>query len=188
MARSPHSHFPVVRLPALNDKLSQVTQSALPNLWIEAPVRADKPATVALIPPALPAVAASRLGFNNGYVDADGLLRRYRYLEPLPDGSAIQSLPLSVMRAVAPAAYPDMLARVRAAPRDALIVWPRTPQAHGHIPFADVFEQAESGKRGAGDPDFAGKIVIIGSTAPMARRCRACRPVSTRWRSRWTMP
>lgn len=165
--RSPHSHFPVVRLPTLNDKLSQVTQSALPNLWIDAPARADTgPATVALIPPALPAVAASRLGFNNGYVDADGLLRRYRYLETLPDGSAIQSLPLSVVRAVEPAAYPAVLAQARAAPRDSLIVWPRAPQAHAHIPFADVFERAEGGKRGTDDLDFAGKIVIIGSTAP----------------------
>ncbi len=167
VARSAHSHFPVVRLPAANDKASQVTQSVLPSLWVDGPGRTGPhPATVALIPPALPAIAASRLGFNNGYVDADGLLRRYRYLETLPDGSAIQSLPLSVVRTVEPAAYQAVLAQARPAQRDPLIVWPRTAQAHPHVPFVEVFEQAEEGRKRAGVPDFAGKIVIIGSTAP----------------------
>lgn len=167
VARSPHSHFSVVRLPAANDKVSQVTQSVLPTLWTDAARRAgDVPATVALIPPALPAIAASRLGYNNGYVDPDGLLRRYRYLETLPDGSAIQSLPLSVVRALEPAAYQALLAQTRPAQPDPLIVWPRTSQAHVHVPFVEVFEQAEEGKRRASVPDFAGKIVLIGSTAP----------------------
>lgn len=167
VSRSAHSHFPIVRLPSLNDKRSQVTQSALPTLWVDTPGReAVAPVTVALIPPALPAVAAGRLGFNNGYVDADGVLRRYRYLETLSDGSAIQSLPLSVVRAVEPAAYPEVMARVRSASQDALIVWPRAPQAHPYVPFADVFEQAEAGQRRKGVPDFAGKVVLIGSTAP----------------------
>ncbi len=170
VARSRHSHFSVVRLPAVNDKVSQVTQQDLPTLWTEAGQRrSDRPATVALIPPALPAVAASSLGFNNGYVDSDGLLRRYRYLETLPDGSVIQSLPLSVLRAVDPAAYRAMLARAASSSpseRDPLIVWPRATQAYPHVPFADVFDQAEEGRKRPQVPDFKGKIVIIGSTAP----------------------
>jgi len=73
--RSQHSHFAIVRLPKANDGASQITRAALPGLWIESSsVPPLKPATndttVALIPPALPALANSRLGFNNGYVDA----------------------------------------------------------------------------------------------------------------------
>lgn len=168
--RSTHSHFSVVRLPKKNDKLSEVTEADLPNLWV-APAQklASGPATVALIPPALPAVAASRLGFNNGYVDDDGVLRRYRYLEPLADGSAIQSLPLSVLRALDPPAYDAYLAKFGSSflgDRDELIAWRREGPAYPHVSFADVFDQADSGKTLASVPSFAGKIVIVGATAP----------------------
>jgi adenylate cyclase len=168
--RSTHSHFSVVRLPKKNDKLSEVTEADLPNLWV-APAQklASGSATVALIPPALPAVAASRLGFNNGYVDDDGVLRRYRYLEPLADGSAIQSLPLSVLRALDPLAYDVYLAKFGSSfwgDHDELIAWRREGPAYPHVSFADVFDQADSGKPLASVPSFAGKIVIVGATAP----------------------
>ena len=88
-ARSRHSHFPVARLPASSDGQSQITRAELPGLWV--PGAPGHGATVAVIPPALPAVAAARLGFNNGYVDADGVLRRYRAFDSLPDGGSIQS-------------------------------------------------------------------------------------------------
>ena len=167
--RSAHSHFSVVRLPKANDPSSQITQAVLPGLWL---ARGDQhPAstsTVALIPPALPDVAGGRLGFNNGYVDADGVLRRYRYLEPLPDGSALKSLPLSVLNAidkVAAHAY-QTESRARLEPKDALIAWRRHADAYPHLSFADVFAQAEGGKPLAAVPGFAGKVVIIGATAP----------------------
>ena len=168
--RSTHSHFSVVRLPKMNDKLSQVTEVDLPSLWVAPALKvASGPATVALIPPALPAVAASRLGFNNGYVDDDGVLRRYRYLESLADGSAIQSLPLSVLRALDPPAYDAYLAKFGGSflgDLDELIAWRREGPAYPHVSFADVFDQADSGQPLALVPSFAGKIVIVGATAP----------------------
>lgn len=170
--RSQHSHFSVVRLPKDNDSTSQITRAALPSLWVAAnPVQGSLPApaaTVALIPPALPAVANSRLGFNNGYVDSDGVLRRYRYLEKLSDGSAIQSLPVSVLGAVDAVAYQRRLAQSGSAlnPTDELISWPKRVDAYPHISFADVFAQADGGKPLAPVPSFAGKVVIMGSTAP----------------------
>ncbi|MDO9278520.1 MAG: CHASE2 domain-containing protein [Polaromonas sp.] len=168
--RSEHSHFSVVRLPKMNDKLSEVTGADLPNLWVAPPLNViSGSATVALIPPALPAIAASRLGFNNGYADSDGVLRRYRYLEPLVDGSAIQSLPLSVLRALDPSGYQAYVAksgRSFVGDRDELIAWRREGPAYPHISFADVFDQADGGKPLASVPNFAGKIVIVGSTAP----------------------
>ncbi len=173
VSQSAHSHFSVVRLPKANDSASGITAAALPGLWLAAPsararVTADKPVTVALIPPALPAVAAGRLGYNNGYVDSDGVLRRYRYLEPLADGAAIQSIPLSVTGNVNPNAQKGILNRVRSElkPVDELIAWRRKAGAYPHLSFADVFAQAEGDQPLAPVPGFAGKIVIIGSTAP----------------------
>jgi CHASE2 domain-containing sensor protein len=173
-ARSRHSHFPVVRLPQANDAASQLTREALPGLWLAtepgavAPSTGGKVATVALIAPALPAVAGSRLGYNNGYVDPDGVLRRYRYLDPLADGHAIQSLPLSVLNAINPVAYRAYAIRPEAAmePKNELIAWRHRADAYPRVPFADVFAQAEGGKPLAPVPAFAGKVVIIGATAP----------------------
>ena len=173
-ARSPHSHFSVVRLPQANDAASQITRAALPGLWLapasvaQAPPAKDKPATVALIAPALPAVASGRLGYNNGYVDPDGVLRRYRYLEPLADGSAIQSLPLSILGAINPVAHQAHFTSPAGTndSKNELIAWRRGPDAYPRIAFADVFAQAEGGKPLTPVPAFAGKVVIIGATAP----------------------
>ena len=172
--RSQHSHFSVVRLPPANDSASQLNRAALPGLWLAAaptPARLTTPApaaTVALIAPVLPAVARSRLGFNNGYVDADGVLRRYRYLEPLSDGSAIQSLPLSALNTINSVAYHAYStgATDRFEANNELIAWRRRADSYARIAFADVFAQAEGDSAGAGLPSFAGKVVIIGATAP----------------------
>jgi len=166
VGRSAHSFFPVVRLPQANDKDSRISRQALPGLWL--PQADAAVATVALIPPALPAVAAARLGYNNGYVDADGVLRRYRFLERLPDGSVIQSLPFSVLSAMNNEAATAYLtgAKARWDDKDALMVWPARADAYPHVSFADVFAQAEGEHPPAAVPSFAGKVVIMGATAP----------------------
>ena len=176
--RSVHSHFSVVRLPQSNDADSQIGQSTLPSLWLSeaqqalllphANANASAASTVALIPPALPAVAVAHLGFNNGYVDGDGVLRRYRYVEPLQDGSAIQSLPLSVLTAMNRPAANAYLKTASLLPdaNDELIVWPRSAGAYPHVSFADVFAQADGAQPQAPVPAFAGKVVIMGATAP----------------------
>jgi adenylate cyclase len=166
VGRSAHSFFPVVRLPQANDKDSRINRQALPGLWL--PPADTALATVALIPPALPAVAAARLGYNNGYVDADGVLRRYRFLERLPDGSVIQSLPFSVLSAINNEAATAYLAsaKARSDDKDALMVWPARADAYPHVSFADVFAQAEGEQPLAAVPSFAGKVVIMGATAP----------------------
>jgi adenylate cyclase len=175
--RSSHSHFSIARLPQAVDASSQMTRGVLPGLWLaDPPTRpAGLPqgapaATVALIAPALPAIAAGRLGFNNGYVDPDGVLRRYRYVEPLADGSAIQSIALSVMGAtktandVAHYVY-GTSANGEIEGKNELIAWRKHDHAYPRVPFADVFAQAEGGKPARSVPGFAGKMVIIGSTA-----------------------
>ena len=177
--RSPHSHFSVVRLPHSNDLNSQIDQATLPGLWLPAAQQAllsgaardasnaTTTSTVALIAPALPAIAASHLGFNNGYVDSDGVLRRYRFVESLRDSSAIQSLPLSVLSALNPSAAERYLKEISATgPKDELIVWPRRADAYPHVSFADLFMQADGAVPLSPVPSFAGKVVIVGATAP----------------------
>lgn len=168
--RSQRSHFSVVRLPPKNDVLSQITRQELPGLWLpDSPkTRTVKTSTVALITPALPAVAAGRMGYNNGYVDSDGVLRRFRYAEVLGDGSTIQSLPLSVSNAinlVAGYAYKQGIASTFK-PENELVMWRKSANSYPLIPFADVFGQADGGTLLQPVPSFAGKVVIIGATAP----------------------
>ncbi len=175
--RSTHSHFGLVRLPKDNDDKSQITHQNLPNLWVQPPqTDSQNFSTVALIPPVLPGVAGKPLGYNNGYVDRDGILRRYRYFEKLDDGSMIQSLPMSVAQRVEPSAHafwlnrflnkPQKIASDNATEDDVLINWRKKANSYPRVNFADVFALADGAKPKEDVPSFAGKVVIIGSTAP----------------------
>lgn len=163
VVRSQHSHFAVTRLPPANDASSALTHLQLPGLWSSPATSSQRTSTVALIAPVLPAVAAARMGFNNGYPDADGVLRRYRYRETLPDGSQIQSLAATVASSLIPAG--KNTARDARFDKDELIAWRKAPEAYPRISFADVFAQAEGDKPLAPVPSFAGKVVLIGATA-----------------------
>jgi len=175
--RSAHSHFGLVRLPKENDDKSELTQKNLPSLWVQTASQQTKEfSTVALIPPVLPGVAVKPLGYNNGYVDRDGILRRYRYFERLDDGGMIQSLPMSVVQQVDPQAHafwlerflnkPQKIASDNATQDDVLINWRKKANSYPRVNFADVFALADGAKPKEEVPSFAGKIVIIGSTAP----------------------
>ena len=168
VSRSKHSHFSVVRLPKENDPSSRINQAVLPGLWVQSEATGTKSAAIALVPPALPAVAAGQLGFNNGYVEHDGILRRYRYLEALNDGTEIQSIPMSVLKSVDPFVYGRSVDRIESLPPplSELIAWRKRADMYPRVRFSDVFEQAE-GQSPDGDlPSCAGKVVVIGSTAP----------------------
>jgi adenylate cyclase len=188
--RSVRSHFSVVRLPAEYDAQSQLTADKLPGLWLSQdaatlgrPTLATPPllpaanpaiqaSTLAVIPPILPAVAAGKLGYNNGYTDSDGVLRRYRYVEALDDGSHIQSLALAVARSlhtITPklGANYDYSTRTYGrfdSKKDDLMVWRTRANSYPRISFAQVFAQAEGAKLAA-PISLQGKIVLIGATA-----------------------
>lgn len=164
VSRSLHSHFAVVRLPPANDAASELTRAQLPGLWSSGPTAPGAASTVALIAPVLPAVAASRLGFNNGYPDEDGVLRRYRYRETLADGSQMQSMAAAVASSVVP--KEARKARDGHHDSDELITWRKKPHAYLLVSFADVFALAEGDTPLSAVPSFSGKVVLIGSTAP----------------------
>jgi len=163
VARSQRSHFAVTRLSVTSDASSALTRVQLPGLWSTSAAPSQRTSTVALIAPVLPAVAAARMGFNNGYPDGDGVLRRYRYRETLPDGSQIQSLAAAVASSLIPAG--NNTARDARFDKDELIAWRKEAEAYPRVSFADVFAQAEGDKPLAAVPSFAGKVVLIGATA-----------------------
>ncbi len=170
--RSTRSHFAVVRLPSEYDAQSKATRTVLPGLWLAGSQPSSS--TVALIPPVLPAVAAAKLGYNNGYADADGVLRRYRMAETLPDGGQLQSMALSVATTLnknapdfiaAPAIKQGLGGIFSTKNSDSLIVWRAQANSYPRVPFASVFAVAEGGTSARPVPSFAGKIVLIGATA-----------------------
>lgn len=165
--RSRHSHYSVVRLAAAHDAASEIRRPALPGLW--AHEGAAPHATVALIPPFLASMAQAPLGLTNAQPDTDGVLRRFQDTERLGDGSLLQTLPLSVLRAVAPAAHQQRVAAALQAPPKAsppLIAWRGHEQAYPHIAFADLFAVAEGQAPAQAVPDLAGRIVLVGASAP----------------------
>jgi len=165
--RSQRSHYAVVRLPAAHDGASQIRRPALPGLWAHEGV--SPPTAVALIPPFLASMAQAPLGLTNAQPDADGVLRRFQDTERLADGSLLHTLPLSVLQTVAPSAHQQRVtaalhARPQAAP--ALIAWRAREQAYPHIAFADLFAVAEGQPPAHVVPDLAGRIVLVGASAP----------------------
>ena len=168
---SQHSHHSVIRLPAANDKQSKLTRTDLPTLWVKAADVGKPIATLAAIVPVLPHIAAGQLGFNNGYPDSDGVLRRYRYSETLLDGSIIQSTPMSAAVSVSVAQKESLLSIPQNLDKHGvdtgtLIAWRKDAEAYPKLSFADVFAKAEGDKPKQGVPSFKGKVVVVGSTAP----------------------
>jgi adenylate cyclase len=176
---SARSHFAVVRLPREADAQSKLTAAQLPGLWLPhhpaSPTTKAASATLAVIAPVLPAVAAGKLGYNNGYPDIDGVLRRYRLHELLPDGSRIQSMALAIARSLQSpyamqyiANYADSTSANRqfsSSEPDSLMVWRSQAHAYPRVSIADVFALAEGGQPARAVPSFNNKIVLIGSTA-----------------------
>ena len=158
--RSRRSHFSVLRVGPDADADSQVTPALLPGLWAAA----SPGARASVIPPFLPAVAASPVGYSNTQADGDGVLRRYRYAESLADGSVIQSVALSVARAIEPAQARLAIERLQSPffTPDPLMSWRASAFSYPRVPFWQEFDDAENGRASA---RWKGKVVVVGSTA-----------------------
>jgi CHASE2 domain-containing sensor protein len=159
-AASPHSVFPVIRLPAQADAQSQVRRDALPGLWARP---GQGTHAVAMVPPVFASMARASLGFNNVPTDPDGVVRRYRLFETLPDGGVLASLAAATLRVVDPPRWERAVAQARPGAAGALVDWRSRDRVYPRVAFADVFDSAD---RGRPPPvDLRGRILLVGSTA-----------------------
>lgn len=163
---SRHSFYPIARLNPANDSKSQITLSMLnfaaPDPAVPAQ-QVDPSRTITLLPPNFKSIYDStRMGTHNAYPDADNVVRWHRNYEPLA-GFRIPSLPYRMAEVLH---WP-----LPGQPRS-LLNWPRGDPAYPTISFFKAFAAARDGD-GAFFNQFAGKIVLIGSTAPSLNDIKA---------------
>ena len=155
IAASDNTFFPILRLDASQDALSQLKYAQIPGLIASAD--ANKNATVAAILPFFQgAHKANHLGTHNVYPDNDGIVREYRMFHET-SGWRLPSLPKVI--ADFSGSNTDNL------PQNMLINWRGKPFTYTYTSFSDVFTDLASKNKTRPQNEFTNKIVIIGSTA-----------------------
>jgi len=156
VAASDNTFFPMLRLNPKNDELSQVTPAMIPGM-APIPGELQQEKGLALILPHFPAVLESgRMGTNNIYPDKDGIVRQYSVYRT-HYGWRIPSLP---------ARTGEVLGWTMPDEQNVLLNWRGKMGSFQTVRFSDVYEDFLSRKRKRPQNEFAGKIVIIGSSAP----------------------
>jgi len=160
------SFFPILRLNPHNDSASEITLSMLNFASPDPSERAAKlqPArTIALLPPYFKSIYdSSRMGTHNAYPDTDNVVRWHQNYEALA-GYRIPSLPYRMAEALH---WP-----LPEHPRS-LFNWPRGATPYTTISFVKALQATQGGNDGF-FAAFAGKIVLIGSTAPSLNDIKA---------------
>ena len=154
IAATPDVFFPYLRLPEKNDALSELSPASIPGA-VRTPL-AQEQATVAVVLPHFDAaLQAGRLGTFNVEPDVDGVVRRYPvWLDAY--GWQLPSLPLRVGQALG-APVPKR--------QSILLNWRGKPFSYTYASFSDVYEDMLRKERRRAADEFAGRIVIVGSTA-----------------------
>ncbi len=156
IAATPNTFFPMIRLNEENDRLSELKVRQLPGATkLEEP--AIDSATIAVILPFFfDALTDHRLGTNNIYTDEDGIVRTYGvYADEY--GWRVGSLPANVASALG-VPLPDRT--------DILLNWRGKPPSYRRVSFHEIYFDLLKSKKTRPADEFAGKIVVIGSTAP----------------------
>ena len=159
IARSTTTFFPMLRLDPQNDRLSRIPTGLLPGVRPLAGA-GDAAAHIAMILPKVPAaIDNGRLGTHQVTPDKDGVIRRYpAWLEHA--GWRIPSLPQRVTEEFG---FPGVERLDR---REVLLNWRGPPFTYRYVSLVDLYRDLKSAKPQRPANEFAGKIVIIGSTAP----------------------
>ena len=153
---SDNTFFPILRLDASQDNLSQLKYAKIPGLT--ATPEANKDATLAAILPHFEgALKAGRLGTHNVYPDNDGIVREYKMLHT-DAGWRLPALSAEVAKFAG--------ANTERLPNDMLLNWRGKPFTYTYVTFSDVFIDLASKDKKRPQDEFSNKIVIIGSTAP----------------------
>lgn len=159
IARSTTSFFPMLRLDPRNDRLSRIPAARLPGV---RPLDGggDPAATIAMILPKVPAALDNgRLGTIQVTPDKDGVIRRYpAWLEHA--GWRIPSLPQRIAEEFA---FPGVAGLGR---REVLLNWRGPPFSFRYVPLIDIYRDLKSATPQRPRDEFAGKILVIGATAP----------------------
>ncbi len=163
IARSATTFFPMLRLDPQNDRLSRIPTRLLPGVrpGVMSPAGAGDPeAHIAMILPKVPAaIDNGRLGTNQVTPDKDGMIRRYpAWLEHA--GWRIPSLPQRITEEFGYAGV------ARLERREVLLNWRGPPFTYRYVSLVDLYRDMKSAKPQRPADEFAGKIIVIGSTAP----------------------
>jgi adenylate cyclase len=154
IAGTSNTFFPYLRLPAKDDKLSQLKPGMIPGAVKTG--EADEAQTVAAVLPFFKAALdGGRLGTFNVEPDADGVVRQYPvWLEA--HGWQLPSLPLRVGQALGADApgQPNML-----------LNWRGKPFTYRYVSFSDVYLDMLGKDKARPRDEFKGKVIVIGSTA-----------------------
>lgn len=170
IAGTVNTYFPMVRLAPESDNLSEITPDTIigltktpesTNLLLEKK-NVITAKTLAIVLPFFESIKNSgRLGTNNIYQDADGIVRQYRLWEDHA-GWRVPALPL----VVGSLDEADLTNYSETLPQNMLINWRGKPFSYQTVSFSDVYNDMASAQKNRPENEFTNKIVIIGSTAP----------------------
>lgn len=156
IAATPNTFFPMIRLNEENDSRSELRVMQLPGAAKLDPAASEAATIAAILPFFFDALTDHRLGTNNIYTDEDGMVRAYEvYADEY--GWRVGSLPANVVTALG-LPLPNQT--------DILMNWRGRPPSYPRVSFHEVYFDLLKSKKTRPVDEFAGKIVIIGSTAP----------------------
>ncbi len=164
VAASRRSVFPMLRLPAANDAVSEFRVDQVPGLALPPPTPGPAPRLAVVLPFMKSMLDSGRLGAQTARLDDDGLLRRHAWAEALPGGWMLPSLPWVVASTLGAAPAPDAVAHP--------VVWRRRADAYPSVPFALAWACAD-GSRQEGCPELRGRVLVIGASAPALHDLRS---------------
>jgi len=156
VASTDNTYFPWLRLPAESDKLSELTPARIPGAKRLEGAPASEGTIAAVLPFFKAVLDSGRIGTHNIYPDPDGVARSYRLFHD----EHSWRLPSLALRVAADLGFS------RPPRADILLNWRGPPFTYRYVTFSDVFRDMQSKDRTRPQDEFAGKIVIIGSTAP----------------------
>jgi adenylate cyclase len=157
IAATSNSFFPMIRLNRNNDSLSQLKLRRLPGATKLDADASDDATIAAILPYFFEVLNDHRLGTNNVYPDADGVVRAYDvYADEY--GWRVGSLPAGVAQALGATLPQDQ--------GDILLNWRGKPPSYPRVSFHEIYFDLSKQKKTRPPDEFAGKIVIVGSTAP----------------------
>ncbi len=149
--------FPLLRLDPSTDPLSEVKVSMVPGARPDPQGTGGKDPSVGVVFPHFPAaLAGKRLGFHNIFPDDDGVVREY-VVSRNEQGWILPSLPTRIGWEFGwPVPTPERV----------LLNWRGPPGSYRFVRFSEVFQDLLRKEKRRPADEFAGKILIIGSTAP----------------------